>query len=84
MPGAPSAGGNTLFVIWAAGLACCFVGIAFLYKAVTCKRFRETTSGEGKKRVSPIWEGRIISGFLGLMGLGMGIFIIIRILAGPH
>jgi hypothetical protein len=29
-----------------------------------------------------MWEGRIISGFLGLMGMGVGIFIIVRILAG--
>ena len=84
MLGAHPTGGNTLFVIWAAGLACCFVGIVFLHKAVTCERFRESDSGEGKKRASPIWEGRIISGCLGLMGMGMGVFIIVRILAGHH
>ena len=84
MPIAHPAGGNALFFIWAAGLACCFVGIVFLYKAVACKGFCETASGDGTKRTYPIWEGRIISGVLGLIGIGMGTFVIVRILAGRH
>jgi hypothetical protein len=67
-----------------AALACCVVGAIFLYKAVTCKGFREAAEGKGKTRTSPLWEGRIISGFFGLMGVGVEIFIIVRILAGRH
>jgi hypothetical protein len=50
-----------------------------LYKAITCEGFRETAAGEGKNRTSPRWEGIIISSFLGLVGTGVGIFIIVRI-----
>jgi hypothetical protein len=82
MPGAHFGGGTHLSFIWAAALACCVVGAIFLYKAVTCEGFREAGAGKGKTRTSPIWEGRIISAFLGLMGVGVGIFIIVRILAG--
>jgi phosphatidylglycerophosphate synthase len=84
MPGPHPAGGSAPFFLWAAGLACCFVGVVFLYRAVTCKVFRETALGEGKKRMFPMWEGRILSVFLGLSGIAVGIFIIVRILAGPH
>ena len=84
MPGDHPTGGDTLLFLWGAGLVCCVVGIVSLYKAVTCGRFYETASGEGKTRMSPIWAGRIVAGVLGLIGMGMGVFIIVRISRGPH
>ena len=74
-------GGNLLFICLA-GVACCVVGVIFLYKAVTCTEFRETDEGERKTRASLLWPGRMMSGFLGLLGIGAGILIIVRVLKG--
>jgi hypothetical protein len=77
----PTGGGNLIFIC-IAGAACCAVGVIFLYKAVTCTEFRETDEGERKTRASLLWPGRMMSGFLGLLGIGAGILIIVRVLKG--
>jgi hypothetical protein len=65
------------------GGACLLFGWnCFLVQGGDMQSFRESAEGQGKTRTSPTWEGRIISGFLGLTGMGVGIFIIFRILAG--
>lgn len=58
------------------------VGVIFLYKAATCTAFRETDHGEGKTKPLLLTSGRMMSGFLGLLGIGAGIFIIVRVLKG--
>jgi hypothetical protein len=50
----PTGGGNLVFICLA-GVACCVVGVIFLYKAVTCTEFRETDEGERKTRASLLW-----------------------------
>ena len=74
--------GGNLFFICLAGIACCAVGVIFLYKALTCTEFREAAHGEGKTRTLLLTSGRMMSGFLGLVGIGAGIFIIVRVLKG--
>ena len=71
-----------LLLLWAAGLAFCGLGILFFYKAMTCKGFREADVGEGKKRISPTWMGRLVAAFLGLTSVLVGLAIIMRILQG--
>ena len=58
------------------------VGVIFLYKAVTCTEFHETSQGAGKTRTLLLTTGRMMSGILGLLGIGAGIFIIVRVLKG--
>ena len=82
MPVTHPTGGGNLFFICLAGVACCAVGVIFLYKALTCTEFREAAHGEGKKRALLLTSGRMMSGFLGLVGIGAGIFIIVRVLKG--
>jgi hypothetical protein len=82
VPGAHSEAGSNLFLLWAAGLAFCGLGGVFLYKAITCKGFREADVGEGKKENFPTWMGRAVAAFLGLTSVLVGLAIIMRILAG--
>ena len=82
MPTTHPTSGGLLFFICLAGAACCAVGIIFLYKAATCTEFRESAEGEGKTRAASLNAGRVMSGFLGLLGVGAGIFILVRVLKG--
>ena len=82
VPGTHSEAGGDLFLLWVVGLAFFALGLLFLYKAITCKGFRETDVGEGKKRISPTWMGRFVSAFLGLTSVAVGLAIIMRILNG--
>lgn len=82
MPVTHPTGGGNLFFICLAGIARCAVGVIFLYKAVTCMEFREAAQGEGKTKALLLTSGRMMSGFLGLLGIGAGIFIIVRVLKG--
>ena len=82
MPVTHPTGAGNLFFICLAGVALCVLGVTFLYKAATCTQFRESNEGEGKTRVSSLNAGRAMSGFLGLLGIGAGIFIIVRVLNG--
>jgi hypothetical protein len=58
------------------------LGVIFLYKAVTRREFRETAQGEGKTRELLLTAGRMMPGFLGLLGIGARIFIIVKVLKG--
>ena len=58
------------------------LGVIFLYKAVTRREFRETAQGEGKTRELLLMAGRMMSGFLGVLGIGAGIFIIVKVFKG--
>jgi hypothetical protein len=82
VPETHSAAGSNLILLWTLGLVCCAIGIIFLYKAMTCKVFRETDVAEGKARNFPMWMGRTISVFLGLIGVAAGLAIMMRILKG--
>jgi hypothetical protein len=54
----------------------------FVYKAATYTEFRETAEGERKTIAPSLWAGRMMSGILGVLGIGAGIFIIVRVLKG--
>lgn len=82
MPVTHPTGGGNLFFICLAGVACCAVGAIFLYRAATCTEFHESAEGEGKTRASSLKAGKMMSGFLGLLGIGAGIFILVRVLNG--
>jgi hypothetical protein len=49
---------------------------------MTYTEFRETAEGERKTRASLLWPGRMMSGFLGVLGIGAGIFIIVKVFKG--
>ena len=78
LPPVHSSSSGILLVGFALGAICISVGILLLYKAIKCRTFGIPESRHQGLKSYPLWVGRTIAVFIGVIGVAIGIVLILR------